>query len=155
MLSGERAVSVPFVQIVMIALLVRRKSTLQKGWIEAGITRRATTAMWASGFLMENRSLGGRPGKQGIELYEMFPNGVQNATREDVAKLHDHLGCWLDFWSAKHPDDTLDQAMLNLIIRLLKAKDSWVAEREDDFPFYSALHSAYQGNFEEYVVGKA
>jgi hypothetical protein len=44
--------------------------------------------------------------------------------------------------------------MLNLIIRLLKAKDRWVEERDDPFPFGNAIAAASAGKFEPYVKGK-
>ena len=45
--------------------------------------------------------------------------------------------------------------MLNLLVRLSKAKDGWIAERNSDpFPFDRAIASACQGRFEQYVDGK-
>jgi hypothetical protein len=85
----------------------------------------------------------------------MIPGGLDKAGRSDIARLHDQLGSWLDYWSARYPKDTLEQAMLNLIVRLLKAKDGWIAERGDEpFPFGQAIAAASAGKFEQYVEGK-
>jgi hypothetical protein len=71
-----------------------------------------------------------------------------------VAQLHAQLACWLNYWGARYPKDTLEQAMLNLIVRLSKAKDGWIAEREEPFPFHRAIASACQGKLEQYIDGK-
>jgi len=134
-----------------MAIFVRRKRTCEVGWTRAGFTRRMATLVWASGFLLTNGSLGDRMSAAGITRDDLLP---VNATNEDVAKLHDQLADWFNYWSARYPQDNLEQAMLNLLVRLVKAKKGWVDERQDQFPFGEAIKAASAGKLEKYIDGK-
>jgi hypothetical protein len=103
---------------------------------------------------MANGNLGGHFKESAITPQDMLPAGVDQAQENDVAWLHTQLACWMNYWSLRYPDDTLEQAMLNLIVRLSKAKAGWIAERDDPFPFDWAIASAYAGQFERYIDGK-
>jgi hypothetical protein len=137
-----------------MAIFVRRNRSLEVGWQRAGGTRRLATLVWASGYLMTNGDLGGRIKESGITAQDMIPAGLDNAQKSDVAQLHAQLANWFNYWTMRYPSDTLEQAMLNLIVRLSKAKAGWIAERSDPFPFNRAIASACQGRFEQYVDGK-
>jgi hypothetical protein len=148
-------VDVPILQLLMMAVFVRKHRSCEAGWINAGFTRRAATTMWASAFLLRNGSADAKPGRAVITSQDMIPVGLEQAGQSDIARLHEQLGTWLDYWSARYPTDTLEQAMLNLLVRLWKAKDGWAAERRDEpFPFDQAMAAAVAGKFEPYVSGK-
>jgi hypothetical protein len=144
----------PIFQLLMIAIFVRRSRSLEAGWKNVGGTRRLATLVWASGFLLTNGDLGGGVGESGIKAHDLISGGLDRAEKSDVAQLHAQLACWLNYWTTRYPRDTLEQAMLNLIVRLSKAKAGWIAERGDPFPFDRAIASACQGKFEQYVDGK-
>jgi hypothetical protein len=84
----------------------------------------------------------------------LITGGLDRAEKSDVAQLHAQLASWLNYWTTRYPRDTLEQAMLNLIVRLSKAKAGWIAERADLFPFDQVIAAACQGKFEQYVDGK-
>ncbi len=138
----------PIFQLLLIAIFVRRNRSLEAGWQNAGGTRRLATLVWASGFLVANGD------KFGITAQDMMPVGLDQAQKTDVAQLNGQLASWLNYWTTRYPQDTLEQAMLNLLVRLSKAKDGWVAERADPFPFNRAIASACEGKFEQYIDGK-
>lgn len=138
----------PIFQLLLIAIFVRRNRSLEAGWQNASGTRRLATIVWASGFLVANGD------KFGITAQDLVPVGLDQAQKTHVAQLNAQLASWLNYWSTRYPQDTLQQAMLNLLVRLSKAKDGWIAERTDPFPFDGAIASACQGRFEQYVNGK-
>jgi hypothetical protein len=149
------SVNVPIFQLLMMALLVRKSRSCKAGWVNAGFTRRATTKMWAAGFLFQNGSLGEKSGKPAITSQDLIPAGLEHATSNDTGRLYEQLGSWLDYWSNRYPNDTLEQAMVNLIVRLVKAKEGWIAERGNEpFPFDQAIASVVAGRLEPYINGK-
>jgi hypothetical protein len=136
----------PF-QIALIFLLVSRNRSCAAGWTNAGEWRRLATLNWASGYLLRNGDLGQKH-KIGITSTDMFPSGLDNA---DMKQHHAQLANWLNYWSVLHPTDTLAQAMLNLIVRMLKAKDGWRAERGDEpFPFDEPIAGVTSAKFEDW-----
>ena len=146
---------IPIPQLLLIFLLVRKKRTCEAGWSNAGHVRRMATLIWASGFLLQNGSLGTTDKTAAITSEDIFPAGVDHLQQTDVERLNARLTAWLDYWSLLHPSDSLEQAMLNLIVRLWKAKAGWIVEKADaPFPLEQAIAGAAAGRFEAYMGGE-
>jgi hypothetical protein len=69
-------VGVPILQLLMVAVFVRRHRSCEAGWINAGFTRRAATTAWASTFLLRNGSPNAGSGRAGITSQDMIPVGL-------------------------------------------------------------------------------
>lgn len=117
----------PIFQLLMIAVFARRNRSLEDGWQNAGFTRRMATLLWANSYLLTNGTFGGRFVGSGITDKDLISVGLDRAQDSDVAQLNAQLAGWLNYWTTQYPRDTLEQAMLNLIVRLSKAKAGWVA----------------------------
>jgi hypothetical protein len=138
-------------QLILLRLFSRPKRRCDAGWVRAGFTRRGVVKMWALTFLMFN----GRNFHCPITDRDIFAIGTEKAANVDVQRVHEKLALWLDYWSACHPTDTLEQAMLNLLVRLVKAKDGWQDERGDEqFPFNDVMDAIVAGRLEPYIDGK-
>jgi hypothetical protein len=146
-------VPIPVAQLLMIFLFVRKNRTCRDGWTNAGFTRRAATLAWASGNLVGNGTLAEKQGLVGITSRDVFPQGVDAIDRSDVERFHGQLAEWLEYWSERHPSDTLQQAMLNLLGRLFKIKAAWVEERTDPFSFGLAMEKVRTPQMEELMGG--
>jgi hypothetical protein len=115
--------------IVLYSLVVglaRPGKSCKDGWTRAGKVRRAITRSWAVKYMLDNGPLIGEP-EPLITRRDLFPDGID---AEKVANVENGAGSWLDYWSAKYPEDTLERAMLNLLARLAKFKldSGWGAD---------------------------
>src|ERR1700674_633126 len=144
---------IPFPQLLLMFLFVRKKKSCEVAWIRAGFTRRMATLVWATGFLLQNGTLAAQQGHVGLTSADMFPEGMEKLDHAGVERLHGQIAAWLEYWSAKHPSDTLEQAMLNLWGRLFKIKKGWVAERTGPFPFDLAMEEVRAERFETLMGG--
>jgi hypothetical protein len=148
-------VPIPYVQLLMMFLFVRKNRTCRDGWTNAGFTRRAATLVWAGGFLQQNGTLGVKDAPDAITVTDIFPSGMDALQNTDVARLHNQLAVWLDYWSVGHPTDTLQKAMLNLILRLVRMKRGWIKEYGDaPFAFDMAMKGVTSAEVEKYLEGE-
>jgi hypothetical protein len=145
---------VPWVQLGMMMLLIRKNRTCEIAWTRAGYTRRLTTLLWGCWFLMEYGTLGKPESPNGITDNDIFPQGIDNIQREDVVRMQSKIEEWFDYWSSLHPNDTLEKAMLNLIARLMRCKRGWLSERSDRFPVGEAISRVVTPEFEVYMQGE-
>lgn len=140
-----------FFQFVFMLLFVRRGQPCEKMWVKAGALRRSAVLLWCSSFLVQNKSALASDTVPGLSVYELFPSGI---TQDGMKKLHGEIAGWLDYWSARYPSDNLEQVMMNLMVRITKAKAGWLAESDEPFAFHRAIATANVGGFEKYVEGK-
>jgi hypothetical protein len=148
-------VPIPIVQLAMISLFVRRKRTCEEGWTNAGFTRRAATLMWAVGYIQKNGDIATKYPTGVIMIDDLFPRGLDIATKEDVATVHGHVARWFEFWSTRKPDESIETAMIQLLARLSAAKAGWASERQDAFRFNLAMDAIVAGKFEQYFQPRA
>jgi hypothetical protein len=142
-------------QKLMISIFVRKYRSCEVGWVRASFTRQSVTMKWALSFLVMNGSSNREPSKVAITSQDLLPSGLEQADSGEIAHLHEQLGQWLDYWSERYPDDTLEQAMWNLLVRLLQAKEDWVAECGNErFPFDLVMAATVAGKLEGYVDEK-
>jgi hypothetical protein len=147
-------IPIPWLQLLMIALLVRKNKSCVEGWINAGRTRRMVTALWGTTLVVHGGMELSRTGKLGFTEHDVVPGGFNELTSEDMARFNDQIEAWLDYWSSKHPSDTLHTAMLNMLGRLLKIKKHWSeAGQQGDFPFAHALEEVRTDRFEALMRG--
>lgn len=129
-------------QMIMMRFLANGRATCQKGWTEAGHGKRIKVQGWAMAFLLQNGDLGGIKDGAGITQYDVFPGGTVNAKQKDIARVQGLLGEWLTYHAERHPTETLNNAMLEAILRLILSKRGWMLERGDErFPFEPSLAS--------------
>jgi hypothetical protein len=109
---------------------------------------------WGAAFLLRNGTLAAQQGHVGLTSDDMFPQGMDALNNDDIARLHGQIILWLEYWSAKYPLDTLEQAMLNLLGRLFKIKAAWVVStRTGPFPFDHAMEEVRTDRFEVLMGG--
>jgi hypothetical protein len=142
---------VPWLQLGMMVLLIRKKRSCEVAWTNAGYTRRLTTLLWGCWFLMEYGTLGKAELPHGITPDDIFPQGRTHIEREDVVQLQSKIEEWFNFWSSLHPKDTLEDTMLGLIIRLVRCKRGWLTERTDRFPVGEMISRVATPEFEAYM----
>jgi len=142
---------VPWLQLGMMVLLIRKKRSCEVAWTNAGYTRRMTTLLWGCWFLMEYGTLGKPDMPHGITTDDIFPQGIDHIQREDVAQLQLKIEEWLNFWSSLHSKDTLEDTMIALIVRLVRCKRGWLTERTDRFPVGEMISRVATPELEAYM----
>ena len=119
-------VPIPWFQLLMITVFVRKEATCTEGWINASQIRRMVTQLWGTCYIMQNALQSNRDGYHvGFTSADLFPNGSENLTREDMARRNALVGEWFDYWSERYPTDTLSDAVVNMLGRILKIKRMW------------------------------
>jgi len=149
-------IPIPWRQFLMIALFVRKNKTCAEGWINAGRTRRMVTALWGTTLVVHGGMELARAGKLSFSFteHDIIPGGFDMLTSEDMGKFNDQIEAWLDYWSSKHPTDTLHTAMANMLGRVLKIKRHWIEEgQQGNFPFVRALEEVRTDRFEVLMQG--
>lgn len=139
-------------RLLILRLMADKNLSCERGWTNASRTRRITTLAWALTYVLRNGHLGTAKGEDGIKETDLFPKGLNRSTGEDVARIQGLLGEWLDYWSEKHPSDSLENAMIELIARLVMAKRGWLDERNDEpFPLKQVIEGVQTEKFEKWL----
>jgi hypothetical protein len=119
-------IPIPWLQLLMIAMLVRKNKTCTEGWVKAGRTRRMVTALWGTKVVVHGGMELLRTGKPGLSSDDIIPGGFEKLTSEDMGRFNDQIEAWLDYWSSTHPSDPLITAMMNMLGRVLRIKRGWI-----------------------------
>ena len=134
-------------QALFIKLFVKPHEPCRSAWSEAGLTRRMLVQLWALAWVRTAGSVSNDPNVM-LSANEMFPGGVENASRDEIKSLQALYGEWLDYWSARNPQASLEEAMFELLGRLFASKRGWMAERQEPFPFRVVLARVKRWEFE-------